>query len=86
VSTYRVAEGVYWTVGRTALTIVDPAGVVSTIGYPDAAVWDFVSRGYDPGEVAGLLAAVAAIERAEAAALVRSAISRWMAGGLLEQA
>jgi hypothetical protein len=85
-STCRVAEGVHWTVGRAAVTIVDPAGVASTIGYPDAAVWDFVSRGYGPGEVAGLVAAVAAIERADAEELVRSSIARWMAGGLLEQA
>ena len=85
-SPYRVAPGVHWIVGRTALTIVGRSGVASTIGYPDAAVWDFLSRGYDLGGVADLVSAIAAIEPADAEHLVRSAVADWMARGLVEQA
>jgi hypothetical protein len=86
VTTCRIAPGVHWVVGRTSLTLVDASGVARTLGYPDAAVWDFMSRGYPLSEVARLVAAVESVEPPAAEELVRASVAQWVAGGLLEQA
>jgi hypothetical protein len=82
----RIAPGVHWVVGRTSLTIVDEGGSAKTLGYPGAAVWDFISRGYPLSDVATLVAAVAALDRPAAEALVRAAVAEWAACGFIEQA
>jgi hypothetical protein len=82
----RIAPGVHWVVGRTSLTIVDEEGTAKALGYPGAAVWDFISRGYPLSDVETLVAAVAALDRPAAQALVRSALAEWAAAGYVERA
>lgn len=84
-SPYRAADGVHWIVGRSALTVVDRRGAARVVGYPEAAVWDFVVRGYSMAETSTLVAAVAARDVTDAADLVRSAIDGWVGAGLLER-
>ena len=82
----RAAPGVHWLVGRTSLTIVDRRGASSRVAYPEAAVWDFLVRGYSPAEASNLVAATASLDRAGAAELVRTSIAGWVACGWLEEA
>ena len=82
----RISPGAHWVVGRTSLTIVGEEGSARTLGYPGAAVWDFISRGYPLSDVEALVAAVAALDKPAAEALVRAAIAEWAASGFIEQA
>lgn len=85
-TSYRVAPGVHWVVGRATLTVTGANGTAVTLGYPDAAVWDFVSRGYAVRDVERLIAPLAALEPAAAAAVVRTAIGKWIESGFLQRA
>ncbi len=82
----RIPSGVQWSVGRKTLTVVGGDGVTKTLGYPDAAVWDFLSRGYSVSDVTRLVAAVASLEPAAAEELVRAAVAEWVECGVLERA
>ncbi len=82
----RIPSGVQWIVGRRTLTVVGGDGVTKTLGYPDAAVWDFLSRGYSVRDATRLVAAVASLEPAAAEELVRLVVAEWVACGILEQA
>ena len=86
VSPYRVAPGVHWIVGRTALTILDGNGAARTLGYPEAAVWDFVTRGYSLCDVSRLIAPVASLDPPAARQVVQAAVDGWIASGFLERA
>ena len=83
--TYRVAPSVRWSVGRTNLTVADGRGSVCTFDYPDAAVWDLLTRGYRYDDVVRLTAYIGALSAAEAAAVVRRALERWRDAGLIEE-
>ena len=85
VSSYR-ATGVYWIVGRTALMLVDGNGSATRLGYPDAAVWDLLSRGCSPGDASRLVAFIASLGIPAAERLVQSDVEAWVAAGLLERA
>lgn len=82
----RAAPGVHWLVGRTSLTVVDRLGASGRVAYPEAAVWDFLVRGHSPAEASHLVAAVASLDPAGAAEVVRASIERWIACGWLEEA
>lgn len=84
-STFHVAPGVGWSVGRVNLTLTDGRGQVCALEYPEAAVWDLLSRGYAFEKVVQMLGHIAAMEPADASALVRTAIDRWQHAGLLEE-
>jgi hypothetical protein len=82
-SAYRVSPSVVWSVGRVNLTVSDGRGAVRTLEYPEAAVWDLISRGYAFDAVVELTRHIACLDPAPAAAVVRSAIEQWLAAGLL---
>ncbi len=82
----RAAPGVHWLVARTSLTVVDRHGASRRIAYPEAAVWDFLVRGHSPADASSLVAAVASLDPAGAAELVRASIERWVACEWLEEA
>jgi hypothetical protein len=80
---YRVAPDVRWVVERTTLRLVAAAGLPSTLHYPEAAVWDLVSRGYDIAAASRILAPVAGLDERQAEALVRVTVDRWVRAGML---
>lgn len=84
-STFHVAPGVGWSVGRVNLTLTDRRGHVCTLEYPEAAVWDLLSRGYAFEKIEQMLGHIASMEPAAADALIRTAIGRWRDAGLLEE-
>ena len=84
-SIYHLAPGVGWSVGRVNVTLSDGRGQVRALGYPEAAVWDLVSRGYAFDRVVKMIGHIASIEETAADALVRSAIASWRDAGFLEE-
>jgi len=82
---YRVGRGVRWSVGRVTLTLADAKGNVRTLRYPEAAVFDLVSRGRPFAKVVSLTAHILSLDAAGAEALVRSTLEEWADGGFLER-
>lgn len=84
-SSYRVAPGVRWQVGSTGVTVSDGSGGVRSLGHPEGAVWDLVSRGYHLDRVASLVGWIAGVDQPRARALVHDALESWRAAGLVER-
>jgi hypothetical protein len=82
-SAFRIAPGVGWSVGRANLTLTDGRGHVRTLGYPEAAVWDLLCRGYAFEKVVSLTTHIAGLDDAQAKLLVRRSIESWRQDGLL---
>ena len=82
---FRIGNGVRWSVGTVGVTLVDACGEVHTLGYPEAAIFDLLSRRYSFAKVAALTAGIACLDRAGAEALVRSTLERWADCGILER-
>ena len=80
----RIVPGTTWTVEPTTLMVVDTMGVVSRLDYPDAAIWDLLTRGYPPRQVSRMIAAIARLDTGVAEAAVRSAVEAWARVGLVE--
>ena len=83
-TTYHVAAGTRWSVGRSNLTIRDATGTVRTLVHPESALWDLLSRGYAFDAAAALMGHIAAMPAADARAFVRDTIAGWQQAGLLE--
>ena len=84
-NSYRLGPGVRWVVERFAVTVTDGRRTVLTLHYPEAAIWDLLSRGYAFDAVVDLIRHIAAMPAEQAAPLVRTTIDAWRAAGLLEE-
>lgn len=82
-STFRIAAGVGWSVGRANLTLTDGRGHVRTLGYPEAAVWDLLCRGYAFEKVVAMTTHIAELDHHSAEQLVRGSMESWQQAGLL---
>ena len=86
VTEYRLRPGVRWVVERSALTLTDGQGRLLRVDYPEAAIWDLLSRGYSFAKVVVMTSHIAAVGVEVAEALVHGALERWAAGGFIERA
>ena len=81
---YRLAAGVSWTVEPGGIFLTHNSGAaVLRLAYPEAAMWDWMSRG-EPWE--GLIRktrAAAKLEEADAERVVREALRAWVEAGWL---
>jgi hypothetical protein len=81
---FRVAEPVRWAVEAAGVVLVnDATGAVITLGYPQAAVWDLLTRGDSGAKIGAKLCAIAALEPAAARALVRETAAALREAGFL---
>jgi hypothetical protein len=83
--TYRPAPGVRWAVEEDGILLDDGAGCIAKVGYPDAAVWDFMVRGYRYGQLVELMTHIAGLDEAAAGELVGECLERWAEGGVLRK-
>jgi hypothetical protein len=84
-TTFRLSSGVQWVVDRFTVTVRAADGTSTRLHYPDAAIWDLVSRDYPFARVVALLAHIAALDRGAAESLVYARFEEWAAAGLLER-
>ena len=70
--------------GRSALTLTDGKGNVRNVDYPEAAIWDLLSRGYSFTQVATMMAHIASVDVERANAMIRDALEEWAASGFIE--
>lgn len=81
---YRLAPGVRWAVERSAVKLTDAKGTVRTLRYPEAAVWDLLSRGYAFDKVVSMITHIAALDSPGANVLVRTSVEDWAQSGFIE--
>ena len=81
---YRLSSGMRWSVERASILVSDGRGGAQALAYPEAAVWDLVSRGYPFSRVVALMAHIAAVDSSAAETLVRSTMEQWAANGWVE--
>jgi hypothetical protein len=83
-SEYRAAEHVRWTVEAGGVVLIDGAtGVATTLGYPQAAIWDFLTRGEPEEKICAKLCAIASLDPAAAQALVMETVAALRDAGLV---
>jgi hypothetical protein len=83
-SGYRVAEQVRWAVEAAGVVLIHSAtGETITVGYPRAAIWDFLTRGEDCERMAAKLCAIASLQPEAARKLVFETVAQWREAGLL---
>jgi hypothetical protein len=80
----QIVDGVTWVVEHAGIRVFGPpATSVRFIPYPEAAVWDFVSRGYTPEVIVSKLRHLDRRLAANAPGWVASVLQDWSDDGLL---
>lgn len=83
-SEYRAAPQVRWAVEAGGVVLIDCAtGGATTLGYPQAAIWDFLTRGESSERIAAKLGAIASLDAAAAQALVLETVAALREAGYL---
>jgi hypothetical protein len=81
----HVARYVAWVVEPHGVLLIHMArGRRRELGYPEAAVWDLVTRGRSGETIRSMLESIAGIGPQEARTLVDSCLVQWRAEGWLE--
>lgn len=81
----RCAGQAAWVVEPHGVALIHMAqGRRRELGYPEAAVWDLVTRGRPEKTICSMLELIAGIGPREARTLVDSCLDQWLAEGWLE--
>jgi len=83
--TCRTAAGVQWVVERTGLILLRPNRPPVRVDYPEAAIWDLLSRPYDFDTTAAMMQHIAALDETAARDLVTKTVNDWLEEGFLER-
>lgn len=83
-SNYRLSANVRWVVDRFTVRLTSANGASLTLHYPEAAVWDLLSRGHPFVKVVSMITHIAGLDQSAADVLVRRAIEDWARGGFVE--
>ena len=84
---YACKPEVAWVVEDDGILLVNRAtGTTRFLGYPEAAVWDLLSRGRSFARAVSTLRATTERDAAEAERLVRDCIRQWVDAGILTEA
>jgi hypothetical protein len=79
----QVPTYVMWVVERTGIRLVSLEGGEDWIGYPEAALWELLTRGVSRAYALRVFGAVAGTGPAGAEASVREWLGRWVEAGFL---
>ena len=58
-------------------------GIIKEIKYPEAAVWDLISRSYTQEKVVKMLTYIVSCNQLEANKIVKAALETWVKDGFL---
>lgn len=82
---YRPAEQVRWAVEAAGVVLIhNTTGAATTLCYPEAAIWELVTRGDSNDRIAAKLCAIAGLELAAAYQLVLDTLAAWREAGFLD--
>ena len=81
---YRCHPDVRWSVTSDGVTLVGrEADLADRLAYPEACLWDLVSRGRQWDDVCEMVGVVAGFDRSAAEAWVRRTMASWVERGWL---
>ena len=85
IENYSISPDVKWSVETYHILMWDPSGNVHTVEYPQAAIWDFMTRQYKAHDIINRLAFI--IERSEQdiESLYVETVKQWINNGILIQ-
>ena len=84
--TWQSAPGVWWAVEADGIVLGGPgAQSARSVAYPEAAVWDLLSRGRRIDDVAVMIEAIASVSPASARHIVGGCLRTWIGAGLLAE-
>jgi hypothetical protein len=84
-SEYRSAEQVRWAVEAAGVVLINNAnGAATTLCYPEAAIWDLITRGDSNERIAAKLCAIVGLDPAAARQLVLDTVAAWRKAGFLD--
>ena len=81
--TYRCSQGVRWSVATRGIVLVNAAGGTAFLEYPQAAAWDFVSRGFSFEQTVPLLCAIESLDAEQAGRFLAASLEEWVEAGFL---
>lgn len=79
----RVAPGVRWAVETNSILISDGRTELVRIDYPEAALWDFVSRRRRADRCVPLMAYIAGLDAVSAERLINDTLDAWERAGFV---
>ncbi len=84
---YKSRPGVKWVVERECIVVISE-GIKDHIilNYPEAALWDYLSRELEYGRICGDMALLLGKKRSEAERWISACLKNWKRMGLLEKA
>jgi hypothetical protein len=83
-SEFRVAEHVRWAVEAAGVVLInDATGASLSLGYSQAAIWDFLARGESRERIVAKVCAIAGLDPAAAQALMIETIAAWWEAGFV---
>lgn len=81
---FRCPGEVKWVVAKGGLHLIHiHSGDRLTLAYPQAAVWDLISRGYTVERTAAMVAMIARLDETSARKLVWESLDNWVQLGFL---
>jgi len=80
---YRVSPAVRWVVEKRGLLLVGGDGSHLRLGYPEAAIWDLLSRGYRTRTLVSSLAHIVGVDDSTAMKLLFDTARDLLAAGFL---
>ena len=81
--TYRCSQGVRWSVSTGGIALVNAAGETAFLEYPQAAAWDFVSRGFSFEQAVRMLCTIASLNTEQAGRFLAASLEEWVEAGFL---
>lgn len=83
---FQCPTSVRYVVEQTSIKLIDTEqGHGCTLNYPDAAIWDFLCRGYTRQRIEQLLMHICFVSNQHAASLVDDFCARLVAAGFLQE-
>ena len=83
---FRYPTGIQWTVEQWGIYLVDSSdGKAHRLVYPEAALWDLLSRDTNFSRLVELMRAITGMSSDGAAGFIEETLDVWIKAGMLER-
>ena len=83
-TTYQCTPHTKWAVEMYGIFLInEKTGTSSSLGYPQAAIWDLLTRNYSYPEMLRLLCRITTLQTNEAEKLLAESLEKWINSGFL---
>ena len=82
--TYQCAPYIRWVVELHGIVVInEKSGAVCSVQYPEAAIWDMISRKYSYEQIVPILCAITSSSSHEVEKLLVESLEQWTETGFL---